>query len=123
MTEIQQEHAKAVEDLSSRLAAVHLELCPAFISDCRFWKIYFVLLHSRLSKEDAELLSTSQVRTASLVFKCCEVQPLVCSSWQFEKCFMPQKVQAIGGSLTVLQGVPASSSKSVMPFCFLFIDY
>jgi hypothetical protein len=78
MTEVQQEHVKAVEDLSSRLAAVHRELCPAFISDGRFWKIYFVLLHSRLSKEDAELLSTSQVRTTSLVFKCREVQPLVC---------------------------------------------
>jgi len=67
MTEIQQEHSKAVEELSSRLAAVRRELCPAFISDGRFWKIYFVLLHSRLSKEDAELLSTSQVRTTSLL--------------------------------------------------------
>lgn len=69
MTEIQQEHAKAVKELSSRLAAVHRELCPAFISDGRFWKIYFVLLHSRLNKEDAELLSTSQVCAMSLLSK------------------------------------------------------
>ncbi|XP_024380486.1 uncharacterized protein [Physcomitrium patens] len=61
MTEVQQEHAKAVEQLSSKLAAVHRELCPAFLSEGRFWKIYLVLLHSRISKEDAELLSTPQV--------------------------------------------------------------
>lgn len=61
MTEIQEEHTKAVEQLSSKLEAVHRELCPAFLSDGRFWKIYFALLHSRLSKEDAELLSTPQI--------------------------------------------------------------
>lgn len=63
MTEAQQEHAEAVKEVASRLAAVHHELCPAIISFGRFWKIYFVLLHSRLSREDSELLSTPQVCT------------------------------------------------------------
>lgn len=64
MTDAQQEHAEAVEQVASGFAAAHYELCPALISDGRFWKIYFVLLHSRLSKEDAELLSTSQACTS-----------------------------------------------------------
>ena len=115
MTEIQQEHARAVEDLSSRLAAVHRELCPAFISDGRFWKIYFVFLHSRLSKEDAELLSTSQVRRTTPVFKCIEVQPLVSPSSLGEKFYAGFR-RFFGG----LEGVLAC--KSVMQLCFLFID-
>jgi hypothetical protein len=61
MTEAQQEHADAVKHEASRLGAVHFELCPDIISNERFWKIYFVLLHSRLSKQDADLLSTPQV--------------------------------------------------------------
>ena len=61
MTEAQQEHAEAVKEVASRLAALHHELCPAIISFGRFWKIYFVLLHSRLSREDSELLCTPQV--------------------------------------------------------------
>ncbi|CAM6041685.1 unnamed protein product [Sphagnum compactum] len=61
MTEAQQEHADAVKHEASRLGAVHFELCPDIISNERFWKIYFVLLHSRLSKQDADLLSTPQI--------------------------------------------------------------
>ncbi|KAL6551791.1 hypothetical protein OROGR_007945 [Orobanche gracilis] len=57
----QQEHALAVERLAPRLAALRIELCPGFMSESCFWKIYFVLLHPRLNKQDAELLSTPQV--------------------------------------------------------------
>ncbi|KAK8692468.1 hypothetical protein V6N13_075927 [Hibiscus sabdariffa] len=34
------------------------------MSDSYFWKVYFVLLHSRLSKADAEVLSTPHVMEA-----------------------------------------------------------
>ena len=61
MSDAQQEHALAIEHLLPRLAALRIELCPYHMSEGRFWKIYFVLLHSRLSKHDAELLSTPQV--------------------------------------------------------------
>lgn len=61
MSYAQQEHAIAVEHLAPRLAAVRNELCPGYISESYFWKIYFVLLHPRLDKHDAELLSTPQV--------------------------------------------------------------
>ncbi|XP_015578542.1 uncharacterized protein LOC8283393 isoform X2 [Ricinus communis] len=61
MSDAQQEHALAVERLSPRLAALRIELCPGYMSEGCFWKIYFVLLHPRLSKQDAELLSTPQV--------------------------------------------------------------
>ncbi|KAF3784491.1 hypothetical protein EJ110_NYTH23279 [Nymphaea thermarum] len=61
MSDAQQDHALAVERLAPRLAALRIELCPGHMSEGCFWKIYFVLLHSRLSKHDAELLSTPQI--------------------------------------------------------------
>ncbi|PKA65964.1 hypothetical protein AXF42_Ash010373 [Apostasia shenzhenica] len=61
LSDSQQEHALAVERLEPRLAALRIELCPVHMSEGCFWKIYFVLLHSRLNKLDAELLSTPQI--------------------------------------------------------------
>ncbi|XVE82958.1 hypothetical protein DITRI_Ditri16bG0047100 [Diplodiscus trichospermus] len=61
MSDAQQEHALAVERLAPRLAALRIELCPGYMSEGCFWKIYFVLLHPRLNKHDAELLSTPQI--------------------------------------------------------------
>ncbi|EHA8590671.1 hypothetical protein COCNU_scaffold022069G000040 [Cocos nucifera] len=61
MSDAQQEHALAIERLAPRLAALRIELCPSHMSEGCFWKTYFVLLHSRLSKHDAELLSTPQI--------------------------------------------------------------
>jgi len=64
MSDAQQEHALVVESLLPRLAALRIELCPTHMSEGWFWMIYFVLLHSRLSKQDAELLSTPQVSSS-----------------------------------------------------------
>ncbi|MCL7030484.1 hypothetical protein MKW94_028583 [Papaver nudicaule] len=61
MSDAQQEHALAVMNLAPELAALRMELCPEHISDGFFWKIYFVLLHSRLSQHDAEVLTTPQI--------------------------------------------------------------
>ncbi|KAH7520326.1 hypothetical protein FEM48_Zijuj08G0132200 [Ziziphus jujuba var. spinosa] len=61
LSDAQQEHALAVEHLTPRLAALRIELCPGHMSESYFWKIYFVLLHPRLNKQDAELLSTPQI--------------------------------------------------------------
>ncbi|KAK9097146.1 hypothetical protein Sjap_022643 [Stephania japonica] len=61
LSNAQQEHALAVERHAPRLAALRIELCPSYMSEGCFWMIYFVLLHSRLNKHDAELLSTPQV--------------------------------------------------------------
>uniref|UniRef100_A0A2P2KJY1 Uncharacterized protein MANES_13G109700 n=1 Tax=Rhizophora mucronata TaxID=61149 RepID=A0A2P2KJY1_RHIMU len=61
MSDVQQDHALAVEHLAPELAALRIELCPGFMSEGCFWKIYFVLLHPKLSKTDALLLSTPQV--------------------------------------------------------------
>ncbi|KAG8081552.1 hypothetical protein GUJ93_ZPchr0172g2975 [Zizania palustris] len=60
MSNAQQEHALAIEHLAPRLAALRIELCPIHMCEECFWKIYFVLLHPRLNKHDAELLSTPQ---------------------------------------------------------------
>ncbi|XAR57693.1 hypothetical protein NMG60_11025936 [Bertholletia excelsa] len=61
MSDAQEEHALAVESLAPRLASLRIELCPDYMSEDCFWKIYFVLLHPRLNKNDAEILSTPQV--------------------------------------------------------------
>ena len=67
LSDAQQEHALAVERLAPTLAALRMELCPGHMSENHFWKIYFVLLHPRLSKNDAELLSTPQVSFAVIL--------------------------------------------------------
>lgn len=64
MSDAQQEHAMMIEHLAPRLAALRFELCPCHMSESYFWKVYFVLLHSRLNKHDAEILSTPQVMEA-----------------------------------------------------------
>lgn len=61
MSDAQCKHAEAVERLVPRLAALRIELCPAHMSKGNFWMVYFVLLYSRLSRHDAEMLSTQQV--------------------------------------------------------------
>ncbi|KAL8172063.1 hypothetical protein V2J09_023867 [Rumex salicifolius] len=61
MSESQKEHAFSIECLTPRLKALRIELCPALLSEGYFWKVYFVLLHSRLNRHDSKLLSTSQV--------------------------------------------------------------
>jgi hypothetical protein len=69
MSDAQQEHALTIEHLAPRLAALRIELCPIHMSEECFWKIYFVLLHPRLNKNDAELLSTPQVKCSSLLIQ------------------------------------------------------
>ncbi|KAL9313095.1 hypothetical protein ACSQ67_018547 [Phaseolus vulgaris] len=64
MSDAQEEHAAVVERLTPRLAALRIELCPCHMSESYFWKVYFVLLHSRLNKEDAGVLSTPQITAA-----------------------------------------------------------
>ncbi|XP_024978016.1 uncharacterized protein LOC112515430 [Cynara cardunculus var. scolymus] len=61
LSDAQQEHALAVESLAPRLAALRIELCPGYMSESSFWKIYFVLLHPRLEPHAAELLSTPEI--------------------------------------------------------------
>lgn len=61
MTDAQYEHALAVENLASSLAALRVELCPAYMSEYCFWRIYFVLVHPLFSKHDALILSTPRV--------------------------------------------------------------
>ncbi|XP_031281382.1 uncharacterized protein LOC116139890 [Pistacia vera] len=61
MSDAQKEHVFVIQHLAPRLAALRIELCPCHMSENYFWKVYFVLLHSRLNKHDAEVLSTLQV--------------------------------------------------------------
>ncbi|GJY24299.1 BSD-like protein [Tanacetum coccineum] len=61
LSDAQQEHALTVESLAPRLAALRIELCPGYMSESSFWKIYFVLLHPRLEPHAAEILSTPEI--------------------------------------------------------------
>jgi hypothetical protein len=64
LSDAQQQHAMAVERLVPSLAALRIELCPSYISEPCFWKIYFVLLHPRLDEHDALILSTPDIMQA-----------------------------------------------------------
>ncbi|KAH9605591.1 hypothetical protein KSS87_013210 [Heliosperma pusillum] len=58
LSDAQQEHALAVERLAPELAALRTELCLGYMTEGSFWKIYFVLVHPRLDRHDAVILST-----------------------------------------------------------------
>ncbi|XP_076936152.1 uncharacterized protein LOC143603142 [Bidens hawaiensis] len=64
MSDTQWNHTTLVEHHVPRLAALRIELCPVHMSESYFWKVYFVLLHPRLNKRDADLLSTPQIVAA-----------------------------------------------------------
>ncbi|XP_021717967.1 uncharacterized protein LOC110685755 [Chenopodium quinoa] len=64
LSDAQQEHALAVERLAPELAALRTELCLGYMNEGSFWKIYFVLVHPRLSRQDAEILATPQIMRA-----------------------------------------------------------
>ncbi|XP_071711690.1 uncharacterized protein [Rutidosis leptorrhynchoides] len=68
MSDTQWNHATLVERLVPRLAALRIEFCPIHMSESYFWKVYFVLLHSRLNKHDADLLSTPQIVAARTIW-------------------------------------------------------
>ncbi|KAI3722708.1 hypothetical protein L2E82_33750 [Cichorium intybus] len=61
LSNAQQDHALAVEHLAPRLSALKIELCPSYMTENCFWKIYFVLLHPRLEHHAAKLLSTPKI--------------------------------------------------------------
>lgn len=71
MSDAQRGHALAIERLAPRLAALRIELCPCHMTVGYFWKVYFVLLLSRLNKHDAELLSSPQVNHSQNHDCCC----------------------------------------------------
>uniref|UniRef100_A0A0D9V642 BSD domain-containing protein n=1 Tax=Leersia perrieri TaxID=77586 RepID=A0A0D9V642_9ORYZ len=64
LSDAQYRHALAIEHVVPSLSYLRTELCSTNMSEACFWKIYFVLLHSKLSKQDAELLSTPQILKA-----------------------------------------------------------
>uniref|UniRef100_A0A251VLD1 Putative BSD domain-containing protein n=1 Tax=Helianthus annuus TaxID=4232 RepID=A0A251VLD1_HELAN len=61
LSDAQQEHVYAVQRLAPTLRALRIELCPSYMSESSFWKIYFVLLHPRLERDAADLLSTPNI--------------------------------------------------------------
>jgi hypothetical protein len=70
-------HAVAIEHLVPSLSYLRTELCSSVMSEACFWKIYFVLLHSKLNKQDAEILSTPLVYSlSSIPFSICGISLL-----------------------------------------------
>ncbi|KAJ1697029.1 hypothetical protein LUZ63_005541 [Rhynchospora breviuscula] len=66
MSDLQQEHALAMEQLVPRLAALRIELCPNHMSERCFWNIYFLLVYPKLDVKDAELLFSPQIMHARM---------------------------------------------------------
>ncbi|CAN6341429.1 unnamed protein product [Urochloa humidicola] len=64
LSDAQYVHALSIEHLIPGLSDLKVQICSTDMTEACFWKIYFVLLHSKLSKQDAELLSTPQILEA-----------------------------------------------------------
>ncbi|CAM0954641.1 unnamed protein product [Alopecurus aequalis] len=64
LSDAQYVHALAMERLVPGLSDLKVQICSTDMSEACFWKIYFVLLHSKLNKQDAERLSTPQILEA-----------------------------------------------------------
>uniref|UniRef100_I1QKT0 BSD domain-containing protein n=1 Tax=Oryza glaberrima TaxID=4538 RepID=I1QKT0_ORYGL len=64
LSDAQYVHALSMEHLVPSLSDIKAAICSTDMSEACFWKIYFVLLHSKLNKQDAELLSTPQILQA-----------------------------------------------------------
>uniref|UniRef100_A0ACD5T8M1 Uncharacterized protein n=1 Tax=Avena sativa TaxID=4498 RepID=A0ACD5T8M1_AVESA len=64
LSDAQYVHALAMERLVPSLSDLKVQICSTDMSEACFWKIYFVLLYSKLNKQDAELLSTPQILEA-----------------------------------------------------------
>ncbi|ONK76716.1 uncharacterized protein A4U43_C03F31380 [Asparagus officinalis] len=61
MSSNQRDHIANVEHVAPSLAALKISLCPTVMTEQRFWKIYFALLHPRLNYLESEFLSTEQI--------------------------------------------------------------
>jgi len=61
LSDAQYVHALSIEHLDRSFSDYKIQTCYNDMSEACFWKIYFVLLHSKLNQQDAELLSTPQV--------------------------------------------------------------
>ncbi|KAI3868749.1 hypothetical protein MKW98_008834 [Papaver atlanticum] len=61
MSEAQEHHASTIEELAPSLADLRYKLCPNFMTEDRFWMIYFIMLYPRLRESDAMLLTTPQI--------------------------------------------------------------
>ncbi|XP_047094952.1 uncharacterized protein LOC124707340 [Lolium rigidum] len=64
LSDAQYVHALSMEHLVPSLSELKVQICSTDMSEACFWKIYFVLLYSKLNKQDAELLSTPQILEA-----------------------------------------------------------
>ncbi|CAN6337115.1 unnamed protein product [Urochloa humidicola] len=64
LSDAQYVHALSIEHLVPGLSDLKVQICSTDMTEACFWKIYFVLLHSKLNKQDAELLSTPQILEA-----------------------------------------------------------
>lgn len=71
MNDAQQLHIGIVERHIPELGDLRWELCPEYLSEGRFWMIYFVLVHPKLDKYDALTLSSPQVRLCFQLFMFC----------------------------------------------------
>ncbi|KAL5199627.1 hypothetical protein ABZP36_020830 [Zizania latifolia] len=54
ISNIQRDHMEAIETLVPDLASLRSRLCPSYMDDDIFWKIYFRLLESNLSEHNSE---------------------------------------------------------------------
>jgi hypothetical protein len=56
---IQRDHMESIEKLVPDLASLRGRLCPSYMDEDIFWKIYFRLLESNINEHSSEVCSFS----------------------------------------------------------------
>jgi hypothetical protein len=55
ISDIERDHMEVIEKLVPDLASLRARLCPSYMDQDVFWKIYFRLLESTLSEHSSEV--------------------------------------------------------------------
>jgi hypothetical protein len=55
ISDIQRDHMESIEKLVPELASLRARLCPSYMDEDVFWKIYFRLLESNILEHSSEV--------------------------------------------------------------------
>jgi hypothetical protein len=55
ISDIRRDHLESIEKLVPDLASLRTRLCPSYMDEDVFWKIYFRLLESNINEDSSEV--------------------------------------------------------------------
>jgi hypothetical protein len=55
ISDVQRDHLESIEKLVPDLASLRTRLCPSYMDEDIFWKVYFRLLDSNINEHSSEV--------------------------------------------------------------------